>query len=383
MPASISREMINRHVLRKQCLSAPGNDVVDVTERIGGLHATSPTTPYLSLFARLSKFSIGDLDEELYVKRTLGRIRSVRKTIYIFPAGFMPVAFAATKRVMGLHSLNHCKYMGVTEAEYEELSKRALELLKAGPMPTTQVKKALGTDLSVSSILNLMCDEGLLARGKPAGWRSNQYTYYPFNDYYPGIRLDSVPEEEAIVELVRHYLGAFGPVAEADIAWWTGLNKGDVRTALGELKEETTAIEGGMAMLGSDLELLKTTKARGRTINLLPTLDPYVMGYKERDRYLDKKYSGYVFDRSGNATSTIVVDGRVAGVWDQEGPLVKLFIFEEADEDVASMIKAKARALGKFVEGRQCEVAMCEAMTPLARRTAGAVMSPLRDRSVL
>jgi len=28
------------------------------------------------------------------------------------------------------------------------------------------------------------------------------------------------------------------------------------------------------------------------------------------------KYYGYVSDRSGNVTSTILVDGRVAGIWD-------------------------------------------------------------------
>ena len=40
------------------------------------------------------------------------------------------------------------------------------------------------------------------------------------------------------------------------------------------------------------------------------------MGYKERARYLDPDVTDYVFDADGNATSTILVDGRAAGVWD-------------------------------------------------------------------
>jgi hypothetical protein len=378
-----SREQLNALAIKKQCLDGADIGVTDMVWRIYGLHATSPATPYLSLFARLKNFNIKDLDEELYIKRTMGRIRCVRRTIYIFPVEFMPIAFAATKRVMGLNSLNHCKYMGVSERDYDELSKRALELLKAHPMTTLQVRKALGTGLHVSSVLNVMCDEGLLARGKPAGWRSNQYTYYSFEDYYPGLRLDSVPEREAIAELVRRYLGAFGPVTENDIAWWTGLNKKDVREALEGLGEDVAA-EGNMAMLRPDLDaLIKTKKPRGRVVNLLPYLDPYLMGYKERDRYLDKEFNGYVFDWGGNATSTIVVDGRVAGVWDLDGPLVKLFFFREAGKDVVALVKAKARAMGYFVTGRECGVATCDSMTPLAHRTAGAVMSPLKDRSDL
>jgi hypothetical protein len=377
-----STEQLNALAIKKQCLDGTGVNVADTVRRICGLHATSPATPYLSLFARLKNFNIKDLDEELYVKRTMGRIRCVRRTIYIFPVEFMPAAFAATKKVMGLNSVNHCKYMGVSERDYEALSKKALELLEARPMTAPQVRKALGTGLNVSSILNLMCDEGILARGMPAGWRNNQYTYYPFNDYYPGVRLDSVPEREAIVELIKRYLGAFGPATEKDIAWWTGLNKKDFREAL-EALGSNVVTEGSMAMLKPDLHLLKTMKARGRTVNLLPSMDPYLMGYKERDRYLDKEYYGYVFDRSGNATSTIVVDGRIAGVWDVANSLGKLFFFEEAGKEAVALVSSKARAIGKFVTGRECDVATCDSMMPLAQRTAGAVMSPLRDRSDL
>jgi hypothetical protein len=308
----------------------------------------------------------------------MGRIRCVRKTVYIFTVEFMPVAYAATKKVMGLNSVNYCKHMGVTEQDYKALSKKALESLKAKPMTAPQVRKAIGTDLHVSSVLNLMCDQGLLARGKPAGWRSNQHTYYPFSDYYPGVRLDSVPEDEAVVELVRRYLSAFGPVTENDIAWWTGLNKGDVRAALRELEMETS-IEDGMVMFRADHGLLKAMRAGERAVNLLPSLDPYIMGYKDRARFLDKEHYGFVFDRSGNATSTIVVDGRIAGVWDLDGQHVKLFLFNEVKKDTLVKICWKARDVGRFVIGGECEAVVCESMTPLADRTAGAVMSPLRS----
>jgi hypothetical protein len=378
--SALSLEQLNALAVKKQCLDGSGVNVADVVQRICGLHATSPTTPYLSLFARLNGFKIKDLDDELYVKRSMGRIRCVRKTVYIFPVEFMPVLYAATKRVMGLNSINYCKHMGITEQDYETLSKKAMGLLKAKPMTTPQVRKAIGTDLHVPSVLNLMCDQGLLARGKPAGWRSNQHTYYPFSDYFPGVRLGSVPEGEAVAELVRRYLRAFAPVTENDIAWWTGLNKGEVGKALQELEKEVS-VEDGMVMFRADPGLLK--EAGQQTVNLLPSLDPYVMGYKVRDRYLDKEHSGYVFDRSGNATSTIVVGGRIAGVWDLDRQHVKLFLFNDVKKDTLVKICEKARDVGRFMTGGDREAVVCENMTPLAQRTAGAVMSPLKDRSDL
>ena len=54
----------------------------------------------------------------------------------------------------------------------------------------------------------------------------------------------------------------------------------------------------------------------GQRINFLPELDPYVMGRLDRETMLDTDLGSYVTDRSGNVTSTIVIDGRISGVWD-------------------------------------------------------------------
>jgi hypothetical protein len=74
---------INHFVLKKQHLAgSTSTDLVQIVRDVGGLHATSSTTPYLSLLARMPRFEKADLDSALYEQRTLGKIRCVRKTIY-------------------------------------------------------------------------------------------------------------------------------------------------------------------------------------------------------------------------------------------------------------------------------------------------------------
>ena len=63
----------------------------------------------------------------------------------------------------------------------------------------------------------------------------------------------------------------------------------------------------------------------------------YLMGYKERDRYLDQKYYDYIFDRSGNATNSIIVDGVISGVWDvyeKPKPIIKLYFFKKQNKEI-------------------------------------------------
>ncbi|RPI23907.1 MAG: hypothetical protein EHM70_21925, partial [Chloroflexota bacterium] len=113
----------------------------------------------------------------------------------------------------------------------------------------------------------------------------------------------------------------------------------------------------------------------------LPTLDSYLMGYKERSRYLQESDRTYIFDRSGNAAATILVNGRAEGVWDYEGreePTVRLFLFRQLGSQVMDEIMAAARRLGEWMSGDKTLLKVCERMVPLTERPAGAVMSPLK-----
>ena len=355
---------------------------------MGGLHATSSTTPYLSLLARSRKFEKRDLEEELYDRRTLGKIRCVRKTIYIHTKDMIPVAFRATARVVVRASKRHMEYRGVSAEEYEHLSQAILGVLAGREMTAAAIKTALGTGVDLSSILYLMCDQGLLIRGRPErGWKDRNHHYSLFRAYFPDIDLEEMSEMEAITSLVKQYLASFGPVRESDIVWWTGLGKTKVRAAmtnLGHLVSKVTlsGLGGDFVMLRSDEALVKDVGLPDiPTVNLLPTLDPYLMGYKERGRYLDKGYYDKVFDRSGNATSTVLVGGKVLGVWDFEGgedPVVKLFLFEPIGRDALDKVYAQAQRLGRFIASREVQVRECDAMVPLTERTAGSFMSPLR-----
>jgi hypothetical protein len=364
------------------------DDIVQIVRDIGGLHATSAKSPYLSLFSRVADFTRDKLNEELYVKRSLGKIRCMRKTVYILPGELIPVAFSATRRMIELTSERYSRYLGVTEKEYSETSKLILKVLKGEGMTAKEIREALGTELSISAILNLMCDQGLLIRGNPRkGWKSNIHTYRLLHDYFPDMNLNKLGEERATVLLVKHYLRSFGPVTDNDIVWWIGVNRTRIREALRKIREQTVlvkieAFEDNFIMLRSDKDRIERTNLpRKRIVNLLPGLDPYLMGYKERRRYLDYQNYEKVFDRSGNATSTILIDGRVAGVWDfadDEEPLVKIFLFDRVEESVLDEIYLKAQGIGRFIADKEVKIRECDSMIPLTRRTAGGVMSPLR-----
>jgi hypothetical protein len=126
-----------------------------------------------------------------------------------------------------------------------------MKTLQKRSLAVQEIRNALGTKLNVSAIVNLMCDQGKLVRGRRArGWKSNIHTYHLFRDFFPDVSLTELGEAEATTKLVWCYLRSFGPATEEDIVWWTGLNKTRIQAALDSLRKETAQIgvqelEGG------------------------------------------------------------------------------------------------------------------------------------------
>jgi hypothetical protein len=388
--ARISIERVNRFVLSKHHLATGNrtNDLVQVVDDVVGLHATNSTTPYLSLFARMQAFKKEALDKALYVNHRLGKIRCVRSTIYVHTQEWLPIFHAATAGKVGALSGKYLKNRGVTKGQYDAMVEGILDMLAAKEMTAAEIRQELSSDLDIPALLYLMCDQGLLVRGEPvSGWKDKRVRYARFRDYFPDLELGKESEARAMVAVVKQYVRSFGPVSEDDIVWWTGFGRRHVRWALEQIETEIVAlaIEGinlNYILLHSDLERLTTMEYPDVPIvNTLPCLDSYLMGFKNRARYLGKEHTNWVFDRSGNATSVILVDGKVVGVWDSEDrtpPVVKVLLFQGVNRNVRDMIHAEALRTGRFIADREVELKVCETMIPLPDRPAGSMMAPLK-----
>ena len=387
----VSLENVNAFVLRKQHLTPDSThrDIPTIVKDICGLHATGPTVPYLSLFARYPNFEKTHLEEELYQKKRLAKIRCVRKTIYIHTKEMLPIVHRATAAFVQKASRRFMESRGTTLDEYEQVSKDILGLLSEKEMTASEIKKALHSSSGISSVLYFMCDQGLLIRGRPErGWRDKNQRYALFTDYFPDLDLAQYDEKGAVRLLIERYLASFGPVTESDIVWWTGLGKAVIRQALEELRVKITHVSiaglgGRYVLIRTEIEpLLETYTQSKPTICLLPYLDPYLMGYRERGRYLNPQHTTLVFDRSGNVTSTILVNGSVVGVWEfdeKEAPSVKLHFLSQPPHDILAGVRHEAAQLAKFISEEEATLEECRLMTPLPERSAGGFMSPLRQ----
>jgi len=391
---------VNAYLAHKQHLlpMAQSGDVTEVTRDIGALHATAPTSPFLSLWARMTGFALNWLEDALYNERALVRTICMRQTLHVVPsdelAHYIQIyadRYGASVAAEGQAILVQAGLCGEAEAadRWGDLQRRVLEVVSdtgpctvrtlshAIPELRSQVRYSVGKSyegsFSVGSrLVPAMCTLGMLIRSRPQGtWRSNLYAYALLSDWLPGIDLGAVSPSEAQAWLVRRYLSAFGPATVEDIQWWTGLTRGETMHALEAL--QPSLIEVSIAGLGTYL-MQDTDLGRCRDLSppshpyawLLPSLDPYVMGYSDRRRFLDPGDQEAVLDRAGNAMPTVWFNGQVVGAWAQrrDGSVV-YGLFEPHPAAVRAAIDAEAQRLEAFLRGEYLAV---RSQTAFARR---------------
>jgi hypothetical protein len=151
-------------------------------------------------------------------------------------------------------------------------------------------------------------------------------------------------------ELVRRWLGTFGPGSEEDMVWWLGSTKTAVRGALAELGAVEASLDGGARgyLLPDDLDEVADPRP---WVALLPVLDPTVMGWRGRDFYLGP-HAGRLFDTAGNAGTTVWVDGRVVGCWVQDDSgKVELRLLERVPDRALRSLRSEAAELTAWLGG--------------------------------
>ncbi|MFE6163049.1 winged helix DNA-binding domain-containing protein [Streptomyces sp. NPDC056486] len=368
----ISDQQRRAMLVRRHLLTPPARatSVEQVAETLVGLHATEPATVFLSVAARMNGATPQVVERALYEERSLVRMLCMRRTVFVVPKELAPVVEASAARAVAARERAALAKVLADQlgrdtrwlADVESAVAAALEGL--GEADATQIADAvplLKEQITISpgkpyetrprisnKVLTVMAAEGRIRRSRPQGsWTSAKFRW-TLAEPHP-----QLPAEQARAELARRYLAAFGPVTLDDLKWWTGWNLTHARTALARTGAFEVGLEGTTGYVLPDDPVLDPNGRddTGLAVNLLPTLDPTAMGWRDRDWYLEPSHVPELFDRNGNICPTVWAGGRIIGGWRQrdDGTIVTELLTPRAERRVHTAIAAEADRLTEFL----------------------------------
>lgn len=372
MPPRMSIEQRRARLGRRHGLAVPaaGCTPAEVTARVLALHATDPATVHLSVAARSVDLTPDDVGLALHEERSLVRMMGMRRTMFVVPQGLVPVVQrAAADAVAGRLRAALVKDLAAAVESpagwLADLERSVHERLRrSGPAPATALSaaeprlrtklvyapgKAYGGAATITTrVLTLMAADGLIARGRNRGaWTGAQYDWAPIESWFPH-GIPALDPATARADLVRGWLGRFGPATVADVVWWTGWNGRDTRAALAAAGAVEVDLDGGSGVVLPDD--LAPEPAPAPWVALVPALDPTPMGWIDRDWYFPPEFKPVLFDRSGNIGPTVWCDGRVVGGWAQRpsGEVVTR-VLTDVGADAAAAVRERAQRLQEWI----------------------------------
>ncbi len=198
--------------------------------------------------------------------------------------------------------------------------------------------------------------DGIICSGPRRG---KMITYALLSERVP--ETEPLPRAEAVLKLASRYFTSHGPATLQDFVWWSGLSVTEARPALGSLGPDFISEKMGSQTywFPDSGEDSVSTERSENSVHLLPAFDELIISYRDRSAFLPSEDHSKAISNNGMFRSVILVNGKVAGIWNRSVKKDKVIIepqfFQSPDEDTMKLLEDAATGYGQFL-GQEVEV---------------------------
>lgn len=354
---ALTAGQLNRATLQRQLLLQRHHlPVVDAVRKIVAIQAQEAASPYVALWNRVSGFDPSELDrafaDGVVVKASLMRItlHAVHRDEYTtFHEGVL-----STLRASRLNDRRFDETgMGIEEADAliehlvaygsEPRTKAEIETMlgeRLGIEPHGRLWKALRT---YAPMIHAPVD---------APWSFGRTQVFRTAPTEP----ERMSREDSLRALVERYLEGFGPATRHDFGRFTLLAQSTVKPVLDRMDH----LERLVGPDGEDLLDVPGGRIPDDDVPAPPRLmamwDSVLLAHADRTRVMSDEYRKLVIRSNGDVLPTLLVDGRVAGVWRHVDGRIEATAFHELGADEWEGLEAESVALLSLLEGRDRSV---------------------------
>jgi Winged helix DNA-binding domain len=328
--------------------------LVEVVRDVGGLQAQILTAAEIGAGIRVASVTRDDVRRALWEERTLVKTWSLRNTLHLVPADEVTM-WTAARRAVGdawyaAWELDAKQAQRLLDAFRDILDGRALErqeladevAVRVGARLRERLLSQWGDLVSLGIYGDVVCF-GENRGAKVAFVRADQWLE----------RHEPRDPHESLLQVCTRYVAAYGPAVPRSFAEWfgNGLKPARAKELFAALDVEPVDVEGKtMWALRGD-----QGASRASSVRLVPQYDAYVMGFRERERFVPEAARPAMGFEGVAGSSWLLVDGVVAGLWTRKKQGTKLVVeirpFARLTHAQRESVGAEADRVGEVLAG--------------------------------
>lgn len=351
----LTRRELNRALLARQwLLSREARDPVAALEHLAGLQAQLPRPPVIGLWSRLRDFDRASLLDAVQA-RSVVRVTAMRGTLHLlssrdYRAWRGPLQPALTRGLTAIvrPALDET-HLAAAEAETRRFlrgSAATFDAIRdhlAPRFPGVNVRHlAYALRLTVPLVQVPV---------ESATWGYPGQADFALADTWLKRPVSTRPSSPA--DVVRRYLGAFGPASVADAQAWSGLPS--LAQVFESLRGELVTFRDERKRVLFDLpDAPRPAPDTLAPVRLVPDWDNVLLGHHDRSRVIADEHRARISTRNLQVTATFLVDGLVAGAWSlsRKGRAATLVLepFVKVPKKEMAALREEAEQLLAFAE---------------------------------
>jgi DNA glycosylase AlkZ-like len=280
-------------------------------ERLVGLQAQTPSSPYLGLWSRLAAFQ-PEAASRLLADRQTVRIALMRSTIHLVTARDAMTLRPLIQPVLD-HELFGSRTIGpmLADVDADEIAAAGRAVLDEAPRTPIDLGKALQArwpDSDPAALAQVVRNRTALVQIPPRGlWGASGRTTLASAETWLGRSLAAAP---SLPEMIERYLAAFGPATVGDIQAWSGLS--GLRPTVEAMRPTLRLFQDERGRELFDLpDAPQPSSDLPAPPRFLPDYDNALLGHADRRRIFADEHRR----RVGIGRPTLLVDGYVHGTW--------------------------------------------------------------------
>jgi hypothetical protein len=302
----------------------------DVACQLIGVQAQVMSSAEIAISLRGSLVAPTTVEKALWIDRTLIKSWTARGTLHLVtPEDLSLWCGVMSARGAYWDKAAWARYHGVTGAEMS----RVLAAIETELPGNCLTRAELAERVGKASMMPELAERIMASWGgaiKPPAFRGllcfgpsrGRTTTFVAPSDWIGPHWEPTDTAEALAAVALRYVEVYGPSTKADLARWMGVEPKIARQAFEAIAIGLIPVEiGGETRFTTPAayDEIKRKRPTGR-VRLLPAFDPYVVGVLEHlERLLpDPKLRSKVSRTAGWITPTVVMDGRIIGVWRYE-----------------------------------------------------------------
>lgn len=307
---ALNRALLERQLLlRRRQMSAE-----DAIERLIGLQAQAPNSPYVGLWTRLEGFRAEELGQLLIDRRAV-RIALMRSTIHLVTARDCLALRPLVQPVLDRELRGSAHGRSLEGVAIDEIVAAGRTLVDERALTGTELGEQLRgrwPDRHPRSLAYAVRNRIPLVHVPPRGvWGRGGQPTMTSAEAWLGRSLERTPSLDA---LILRYLGAFGPATVGDIQTWSGLTR---------LRENVERLRPQLEVFLDDdgNELFDLPDAPRPDVDypapprFLAEFDNALLSHANRRRIIPDDHRKRISTSNGMVPGAVLIDGFLRGTW--------------------------------------------------------------------